>query len=583
MSKQMAANTEEVIEEHVPNHNSGYPIQIPGFNRNPVQNGTSFFIHGEKKLEFLAKKTNFDAPLFDAVTGDVFEDYARTCLRNDFTKVPQKLLRRNIIDVDHNLKKEIKAIFADFNRRLVVTCDLWSSFDGDDHFACVICHWINDDWLLEKYVIGFEVLYQHDYVDIASKTIELLNEFDLKGKVGLISFDDAISKEKCMEHLADDFDSLVKLFSHDRTFATAVDLCGRDAMDQLAPFLDPIRDLIKWFRYNPDKTREYRALCMKNKLRPIKLQSLFYNNKWHFADYDLDDFYSGRDILNDIYDGCHDDYALDESDWDDFFYAMRFLDKFDDVASRFSWPYEVNCHFVIHDCVNIAHGLRDFEEDSRFCSIAKNIRSKWLELFSEIPAIYCIGTILDPRFKVEGLRQLLVYYYETLGVDYNVDEKVANCKDALRQLYAHYASGSSSEEDDICSAFELDVFLNAMKRRRVDDLEFRGDLGEYLFFDFEFSADDKNHWFDIAKWWKKKEQLFPVLSKIAKDVLCTPMSTSIPKSDRCPEKRVLDEKRSRLPLELIPVCICKTDWDLNDKGRRGQDPDYVWLDPDSEE
>ncbi|KAK9666421.1 hypothetical protein RND81_14G183400 [Saponaria officinalis] len=582
MSKEISVDTEEVISENAPIPNPNYPIQNPDSNLNPPQNGMSFSLDAIIDLEFFATYTNFDDPLFDVVTGDVFEDYAKNCVRNDFTKVSKKTLRRKIIDVYDKRKKGIKAMFSEFNRRLVVTCDLWSSFSGDDHFVSVICHWINDDWLLEKYVIGFDVLYKYDHVDIASKMIELLNEFNLKGKVGLISFDDAISKEKCMEHLVDEFDPLVKLLSHDRTFATAVDLCGQEVMDQVAPFLDPFRELIKWFRCNPEKKKEYRALCRSKGYRPTRFH-LDSSDDWKCAYEDLSDLSRNKEILMTVYNGCPDHSPLLWSHWDDRIYALGMVEYFENVASRFSWPYDVNCHLVIHDCINIIHGLKEYEdEDPQFCSIARNIRSKWLELFPEIPTIYCLGTILDPRFKIEGLRQLLVYYYEALGVDYNVDEKVADCKNALRQLHAHYEPGSSSDEDDICLGFELDVFVKAMKRRRVNDQEFSGDLGEYLFFNFEFSADDKDQWFEITKWWEKKEELFPVLSKIVRDVLCTPMSTRIPKSDRCPEKRVLDEQRSRLPRELIPVCICKTDWDLTEDGHRGRDPDYRRLSSDSE-
>ena len=69
--------------------------------------------------------------------------------------------------------------------------------------------------------------------------------------------------------------------------------------------------------------------------------------------------------------------------------------------------------------------MKPFESDPRFCSVVTATKSKWLERFPEIPTIYCAATILDPRMKIEGLRQLLVYYYESLGVNYDVDEKVA--------------------------------------------------------------------------------------------------------------------------------------------------------------
>ncbi|KAK9675848.1 hypothetical protein RND81_11G035800 [Saponaria officinalis] len=428
---------------------------------------------------------------------------------------------------------------------------------------------------MEKRVIGFEMLYPYDHFDVASKFIQVLDEFDLKEKVGSISFDDSVSREKCMVYLVNEFDfGVLELFSHDRTYAHVVELCAQEIVDQLDSFIRPIQELVKWFRFSPGKRDEFRTLCQKLGLKPRKFYLDLFKD-WKSTLDHLQVSYDYKDVLTKLYNDCAHHTPLVDSQWDAVSSIISLLRKFDDIWDKFGWAYDASCHLVIQDCITIVRTLRIYENDPRFSSVVTNIMSKWLEIFPEIPTIYRVATILDPRIKVEGLRQLLVYYYETLGVNYNVDEKVAQSENALRQLHAHYSPSHNSETNLTSTsgegkALEFNVIMNVVKRKREE-------LGEYVFFQFDITEedDDDGVYFEILQWWNKWKDVLPVLSKIAKEVLCIPISSTIPKPKCCPGKRVLDEKRSRLTQSSIRVCVCKKDWDLAEDSRQGDQENCI--------
>ncbi|KAL2933057.1 putative AC9 transposase, partial [Bienertia sinuspersici] len=67
------------------------------------------------------------------------------------------------------------------------------------------------------------------------------------------------------------------------------------------------------------------------------------------------------------------------------------------------------------------------------------------------------------------------------------------------------------------------------------------------------------------QWWKNHSSKYPVLARIAKDILAIPSLTIAFESTFSAGRRVLDEKRSRLSSESIEMCACKKDWDQAQK------------------
>jgi len=71
-------------------------------------------------------------------------------------------------------------------------------------------------------------------------------------------------------------------------------------------------------------------------------------------------------------------------------------------------------------------------------------------------------------------------------------------------------------------------------------------------------VDDSN--FRILYWWKDNQRSYPVLSKMARDLLAIPTSTVASESAFNTRGRVLDIFRTSLTPRIVKALICAQDW-----------------------
>ncbi|KAL0294926.1 UNVERIFIED_CONTAM: Zinc finger BED domain-containing protein RICESLEEPER 2 [Sesamum radiatum] len=84
----------------------------------------------------------------------------------------------------------------------------------------------------------------------------------------------------------------------------------------------------------------------------------------------------------------------------------------------------------------------------------------------------------------------------------------------------------------------------------------KSELDKYLGEDLEVFQKE----FDILNWWKVNSHRFPILSKIASDILAVPVSTVALESAFSTGGRVLDAFRSSLSPKIVQALICAQDW-----------------------
>ncbi|XP_078443085.1 zinc finger BED domain-containing protein RICESLEEPER 2-like isoform X2 [Wolffia australiana] len=86
----------------------------------------------------------------------------------------------------------------------------------------------------------------------------------------------------------------------------------------------------------------------------------------------------------------------------------------------------------------------------------------------------------------------------------------------------------------------------------------KSELEQYL----EEALMPRIHGFDILNWWKLNSLKYPVLSKMAQDVLAIPMLTMPTSSifNAGNGSRLLDEYRSSLQPETVEALVCARDW-----------------------
>ncbi|KAH0748648.1 hypothetical protein KY290_027880 [Solanum tuberosum] len=83
----------------------------------------------------------------------------------------------------------------------------------------------------------------------------------------------------------------------------------------------------------------------------------------------------------------------------------------------------------------------------------------------------------------------------------------------------------------------------------------KSDLDKYLLDDLKKS---KN--FNILAWWKASSERYPIVSKIARDVLAIPISTVASESAFSTGGRILDCYRSSLSPKTAEALICSQQW-----------------------
>jgi len=66
--------------------------------------------------------------------------------------------------------------------------------------------------------------------------------------------------------------------------------------------------------------------------------------------------------------------------------------------------------------------------------------------------------------------------------------------------------------------------------------------------------------FDVLRWWKRNQDQYPILAKMARDFLAIPLSTVASESIFSTAGMVIDKYRSSLSSETVEALICAKDW-----------------------
>jgi hypothetical protein len=66
--------------------------------------------------------------------------------------------------------------------------------------------------------------------------------------------------------------------------------------------------------------------------------------------------------------------------------------------------------------------------------------------------------------------------------------------------------------------------------------------------------------FDILQWWKVQQCRYPILAKMARDILAIPVSTVASESAFSTGGRVLDCFRTALTPRMVEALVCTQDW-----------------------
>ncbi|XP_074374790.1 zinc finger BED domain-containing protein RICESLEEPER 1-like [Apium graveolens] len=172
--------------------------------------------------------------------------------------------------------------------------------------------------------------------------------------------------------------------------------------------------------------------------------------------------------------------------------------------------------------------------------MANAMKEKFDKYWGESNLMMSIGAVMDPRFKLKLLSYCFPVIYPMEGQS---EQKLAHLNVVLHDLYQEYVAEdskikgltpdssqiSSSDKYNCSDDKEIPACMNeyeAFIRESGAALEpVKSELDDYLSEGIFILNDSSTKKFDALSWWKGNSAKYPILSRMARDILVVPLST----------------------------------------------------------
>uniref|UniRef100_A0A0D9XA16 HAT C-terminal dimerisation domain-containing protein n=1 Tax=Leersia perrieri TaxID=77586 RepID=A0A0D9XA16_9ORYZ len=210
----------------------------------------------------------------------------------------------------------------------------------------------------------------------------------------------------------------------------------------------------------------------------------------------------------------------------------------------------------------------------------KPYKLKYDEYWEKSNLALAVACFFDPRFKQKLVQYFLLKIYPDKAAD-----EIKRVMDAIHKLFQAYKCCLTPESSKPAAVGPQSLGDTALGL---------GDIEEFLYEDaYAAKCGDKNElevymsekpirWvdptgkgerFDVLSWWKGNQMVFPILSRLARDVLAVQISTVGSESAFGAGGRVVSPFHSSLESEVIEALICTKDWERS--SRKGHFKDKI--------
>ncbi|KAK9937809.1 hypothetical protein M0R45_014578 [Rubus argutus] len=526
----------------------------------------------------------------------IFERFIQEYVQSEYSGLCLHTIRSDSLNLFNDMKQALIYELSDFNGTFSFSTNFWSSADNQLGFVCVTAHYIDSSWMLQRRIIAFRMLeYPHNDNVIFQSMMDLFREYMIDDKIFNITFDNVTGSDAIIDMFKN---TLQPQFSYTRCLCHMVNSMVQEGLKLMETHLEKIRGAILYIATSSARQEEFSALCESRGLKCRKLKPDFKTH-WNSTFLMLVSCVDYNAAISDFYNGKHDgNNLLCESDWEIVFVFMNFLKVFRSVALLTSEVYlptssdglpillTVSKCFAKHRC----------HSTPEFAAIYDIMESRFKSYCECMLPSFCVAAAMDPRLKQRGLGLLVKIISENLSMALlNIDAKVIEAR--LHDLYKGYESKFAEKEkptsdgmpkrkryygDDI----DYEIFLESMKQ---EDIETYGptELHKYLGVNYTaYMTKEEFRNFDILAWWKSREGSFPVLSKMARDLLTPSVSAVAPEFvfSTAAGNQVLDHKRSMQPSTMLDCLFCMKDWeDARLRAQNWSDDDMVEYFADSDQ
>ncbi|XP_019194886.1 PREDICTED: zinc finger BED domain-containing protein RICESLEEPER 2-like [Ipomoea nil] len=331
-------------------------------------------------------------------------------------------------------------------------------------------------------------------------------------------------------------------YLHMRCIAHILNLVVQDGLKDCDSSVKKVREVVRYVRNSPARLKKFKDLADWLSIEQRSSLCLDVPTRWNSTYLMLQSALTYQKVFESLESDCSFKSNLGNSipdfmDWKSVGSLVQLLKCFYDMTIRISDSLYVtsNTFFTgISDLYCLVKGM--VEVGGAVGVMGKNMKTKFEKYWGDVEKMNLMiffANILDPRDKLEYMpTQFNHMYGEEKGKPF-YDKVVA----ALAELFDDYSTSASSTVSSVpsvpvsvqaTSASSVSVgkpqhFLKSqIKKQRLESGgKKQTELDMYL----SEGIVEEEEYFDILGWWKINSARFPVLSKLARDVLAIPIST----------------------------------------------------------
>ncbi|GJW79374.1 zinc finger BED domain-containing protein RICESLEEPER 2 [Tanacetum coccineum] len=257
----------------------------------------------------------------------------------------------------------------------------------------------------------------------------------------------------------------------------------------------------------------------------------------------------------------------------------QLLEVFNNATEILSGVYYPTSPLVLQQIFFMSTALSEYElEGGILSSMIKPMKKKLRKYFQHMPSIITCAAALNPCFNVNGVDYLIESISRDLEFfdDTFASKSKSYFNESLEGLYnlyyAKYGNPTQSSQTSggatsskVSGGNKYSRLLSGLKahtkkKARTTDPTMSSEYERYVNSDFVTHLHPKDFAsFDVLGFWKEKETMFPVLSRMAMDIISVQASSVASESAFSTSGRVLSIRRTRLTPASLEMCMCLKD------------------------
>ncbi|KAK4257425.1 hypothetical protein QN277_007016 [Acacia crassicarpa] len=496
-------------------------------------------------------------------------------LQPQFNMVTFNTIQGDCVATYLSEKQNLVKYFEGLPGRFCLTLDMWTSSQSVG-YVFITGHFVDSDWKLQKRILNVVMEPYPDSDTALSHAIAVcLSDWSLEGRVFSITSNQALNGV-APENLRPLLSVKNPLILNGQLvlgncIARTLSSVANGLLESSHDLVKKIRNSVKYVKTS--ESHEEKFLELKQQLQVPSDRSLFIDDQTQWsttyqmlvAASELKEVFCCLDTSDPDYKG-----APSMQDWKLVETLCTYLKPIFDAANILTTTTYPSAITYFHEVWKLQLDLARsvMSEDPFVSTLTKIMQEKIDQYWRDCSLVLAIAVVMDPRFKMKLVEFSFSKIY---GDDALVYVKIVD--DGVHELFNEYMAlplpltpayaeegnaGNHMKTEESPGGMlsdsgltDFDVYIMETSSQQM-----KSELDQYL----EESLLPRVPDFDVLGWWKLNRVKYPTLSKMARDILCVPVSTVPADSVFDTKSKEMDQYRSSLRPETVEALVCAKDW-----------------------